>query len=160
MAQIAQLIGDKELIAALNDLGEDAAKQVMRPSIAKALTPVRRQAKQNIKPHKRSGALEKAISKKAGGKKRSSKAWGKVYVKSQPQEWEGKKINPVRYAHVLEFGSIKMKQPAVVFMRRAMASKKAQAKQILITQGWLNMVKLTLRVRKRRNTMRAARLSR
>jgi len=154
---LSMLRGEKELLLALKDLGDDAAKRVMRSAISKALTPVKQQAKINIKPHRRSGALEKAISKKAGGKKRSKKAWGKVYVKSKPQEWEGKKINPVKYAGILEFGSLRNKQPATVFMRRALASRRGQIKMILKTEGWKNMVDLSMKTMRKRNTMKAAR---
>ena len=160
MPKTAMLVGEKELSLALRDLGDNAAKQVMRPSIGKALIPVRQQAKRNITPFKRSGALKKAIWSKSGGKKKSKKAWGKVFVRSQPQEWEGKKINPVKYAHVLEFGSTKKHIPAVGFLRTAMYFKRSQVRSLLVTHGWLNLDKYAAKVRKRRNTMRAARISR
>jgi hypothetical protein len=159
MAKKAKLIGEKELSLALKDLGDNAAKQVMRPSIGKALIPVRRQAKRNITPFKRSGALKKAIWSKSGGKRRSKKAWGKVFIRSKPQQWEGKKINPVKYAGILEFGSSKRGIPATGFLRTAMYFQRAQIRQLLVTHGWINLDKYTAKVRRRRNTMRAARLS-
>jgi HK97 gp10 family phage protein len=148
-----ELIGDKQLFKALLELTNDSAIRVMRPSISKALTPVKRQAKQNVKPHRQSGLLNKAISKKAGGKRRSSKAWGKIYIKSKPATWEGKKRNPVRYAHFLEFGTRNAR--AHPFMRTAMASSKGQVAAILAMEGRVNLAKFAGKLRKRYDTMSA-----
>ena len=147
------LIGDKELFKALVELQHDSAIRVMRPAISKALNPVKRQAKQNVKPHKESGLLNKAISKKAGGRRRSSKAWGKVYIKSKPSVWNGKKRNPVRYAHFLEFGTRKAR--AYPFLRTAIASSKATVGAILTKEGSVNLDKFAGRLRKKYNTMGA-----
>lgn len=153
-----QLFGEKELERALLELSDDSALRVMRPSISKALVPVRRQAKQNVEPHKRSGALLRSISKKAGGRRGRSKAWGKIYVKSKPQEWNGQTINPSRYAHFLEFGT-RSSRP-YPFMRQAMSTSRAAVKGILIREGWANMAKFSGRLRKKYNTMRALKTAR
>lgn len=151
----AELFGDKQLKKAFKELGEDAAKQVMRPAIRKALIPARRQAKKNVEPHKRSGALRKAIWSKAGGKKKSTKAWGKIFVRSKPQEWEGKKINPVKYAHLIEFGTRKFR--ADPFMRRAMSQSRGAIQKILFLEGWRSMSAFTVKTRRKHNTMWAKR---
>jgi HK97 gp10 family phage protein len=151
MSANVQLFGDKQLRRALKELGDDAAKQVMRPAIGKALLPARRQAKQNIKSHKRSGALQKAIWSKSGGKKKSTKAWGKIYVRSKPQQWEGKKINPVRYAHLIEFGTRRFQ--ADPFMRRAMTEKRGEINRVLFIEGWRSMSKFADKMRTKHNTM-------
>jgi HK97 gp10 family phage protein len=150
-----QLFGSRQLKRALKELGEDAAKQVMRKAIGKALLPARRQAKQNVKKHKRSGALQKAIWSKAGGKKKSTKAWGKIFVRSKPQEWNGKKINPVKYAHLIEFGT--RKAPADPFMRMAMSQKRGEINHLLFVEGWKSMEDFAVRMRKKHNTMWAKR---
>jgi len=153
-----QLFGDKALSRALIEIGDDSALRVMRPAISKALVPVKQQAKQNVEPNTRSGALRRAIAKKAGGRRGRSKAWGKVYVKSKRQEWNGKTINPAKYAHLVEFGTTHSR--ANPFLRRAMSTRKAQVNSILNREGWNNMIKFAGRLRKKHNTMKAFRKSR
>jgi len=158
-----QLFGDKALSRALIEIGDDSALRVMRPAISKALVPVKQQAKQNVEPNTRSGALRRAIAKKAGGRRGRSKAWGKVYVKSMRLNWsvDGRKdraINPAKYAHLVEFGTTHSR--ANPFLRRAMSTRKAQVNSILNREGWNNMIKFAGRLRKKHNTMKAFRKSR
>jgi len=102
--------------------------------------------------------LNKAISKKAGGKRNSKKAWGKVFVKSKPIIWQGKRINPVKYAHLVEFGT-RHSRP-YPFIRNAMSQKRSEINSILIREGWVNMAKFAGRLRNKHDTMRALRKAR
>ena len=150
-----ELIGDKQLFKALLELTNDSAIRVMRPSISKALTPVRKQAKLNVKRNRRSGALQRAISKKAGGKRGSKKAWGKVYVNSKPQEFNGKNINPVKYAHFIEFGT-RNSRP-YPFLRLAMAQSRSQVSYILQKEAAIKLNQFAGRLRKKYHTRRPRR---
>jgi HK97 gp10 family phage protein len=144
-----ELFGDKELQKALFDIGGVGAIRAMRPAMSKALTPVRRLAKSKVSGNKRSGALQKAISKKIA-KRRNAKAWAKVYVKSAPQMWNGKNINPAKYAHLLEFGTRHSR--AHPFLRTAMAESKGVIQQILVREGWAELTKQVVLTARRRGT--------
>ena len=163
MGDPLQLFGDRQLERALLELSDDSALRVMRPAISKALVPVRRQAKQNVESNTRSGALRRAISKKAGGRRGRSKAWGKVYVKSTRLTWsvDGRRdrvINPAKYAHLVEFGTTHSR--ANPFLRRAMSQSRSQVSSILRSEGWAKMTQFAGRLRKKHNTLRALKVSR
>jgi len=147
-----ELIGDKQLFKALLELTNDSAIRVMRPSISKALTPVRRQAKNNVKRNRRSGALQRAIAKKAGGKRGAKKAWGKVYVRSKPQNWQGKNINPVKYAHFIEYGTRNIRP--YPFLRLALTQTRGQVSSILQREASIKLKQFAGRLRKKHHTRR------
>jgi len=158
-AALLELFGDKQLQNALLDLADNSAWRVMRPSISKALNPVKQQAKANVDRNKRSGALRRAISKKVQRKRgKKNKAWGKVFVKSKPQEWNGKTINPAKYAHLLEFGTVHSRP--YPFLRVALSQKRGAIQRIMITEGWKNMSKFAGKLRRKHNTMDALRKGR
>jgi HK97 gp10 family phage protein len=147
-----QLDGDAELMAIFAELSAAPGRTVMKPSIGKALVPVAQQTRTNVKQNKRSGALSKAIGRKTGIKKGTDKAWGKVFAKSKPQIWNGKKINPAKYAHLLEFGT-RHSRP-FPFMRRAMSQRRGDILRILKTEGRMRMDKWAAKLRRKHPTRR------
>lgn len=129
--EMLELIGDKKLIKEIKSFGNIKIRRIMRKAIKPALTPIARQARANV-PVK-SGELKRAISKKVG--KRG--AWGKVYVRSTGTiriQGEGEtKVNPARYAHLVEFGtSVAEAKP---FLVPALDSQKAVAMVILANKA-------------------------
>ena len=153
MAQAQQaaieLFGDRALQKAFIELGNVSAVRAMRPAMGKALQPVKKQAKANISGNKRSGALARSVAVKVA-KRRNAKQWAKVYVRSNPQQWNGMKINPAKYAHLVEFGT-RHSRP-FPFMRAAMASRRSDVNAILVKEGWANLVKESVRVARKHGT--------
>jgi HK97 gp10 family phage protein len=155
-----QLFGDKALQKALLELSRKSASRVMTPAISQALTPIRRQAKENAAPHKRSGELVRASSKRTGRSRRNDRAYGKIYVKHRFGQYNGRANNPAKYAHFLEFGVPSRGIPARPFMRPAMAQKKQEAKRILVKVGWQKMEQFAGRLKRKYNTTKAVHVGR
>jgi HK97 gp10 family phage protein len=117
------ITGDKELIETLEHLGGYALKNVMKPAVNKALTPINKEAKR-LAPV-RSKNLRKSIGKKV--KATRKKVTGKITIR---KGYGG----AAKYAHMVEFGTRYM--PARSFMRAAMANKKEQAMSLLREVAW------------------------
>lgn len=141
-----RLIGDKALMKRMEMLSDVAASRIMRPALSKGLDPVKKQAKSNVKQNKRSGALYRSISKKTGISSRV-KAWGKVYVKSKNSEWNGKKVNPVKYAHLLEFGTVHSRP--YPFLLPSVSQARGLAIQAITREARIKLEKQVLRARRK-----------
>jgi len=134
-SRLIELTGDKSLARELKKLPERASKKVLRPSIKFALTPVVKQAKQNVPVEY--GFLKQEIDKKVS----ATKAWGKVYVK--PATYTNEKDlrkKPANYAHLVEFGTKEVK--ATNFMRGALGQKKKEAVERMAQKVRQNLNKL------------------
>lgn len=106
------LAGDKELIAKLNGLGGKVYRKVVAQASRKAFAPVVSSAKSNVV--KDTGLLKKSIGVK---QKRYPRA-GRIVTVVGPRTGFGKNImaktirgevqvyrDPVRYAHLVEYGT-------------------------------------------------------
>jgi HK97 gp10 family phage protein len=147
-----QIEGDAELIAIFAELSAAPGRTVMKPAIGKALVPVAQQTRINVGPNKRSGAIRRAIGRKTGVVRATDRAWGKVFVKSKSQMWNGKKINPAKYAHLLEFGT-RHSRP-FPFMRRAMGQRRGDILRIMRSEGRTRMDKWVAKLRRKHPTRR------
>lgn len=123
-----ELLGDKELINKFHKLSDMAARRVMLPATRKGLQPIKADAKERVS--KRSGMLEKAIISKASVNRKNENVIGKVevskkkvgtYGKGYPAGRQGKKHQPSKIAHLVEFGTKNAKPHP--FMRPALDSK-------------------------------------
>lgn len=109
---IEKIIGDKNIIANLNMIKKSVKNRILRKALVKALAPVKAKAKNRV--NKRSGMLAKSIKVKA-----TKNGNAKVYV--DPKNHiviDGKKVNPSKYAHLVEFGTVH--SAAAPFMRNSM----------------------------------------
>lgn len=132
IAQMAGLVGDKELQKTILSLTDNVAKKLMRPAVAAGLKPIREQAKDNAAPgsvlsSEASGLMQKAIKSSTRAKK--NKVSGKVYVDRKTEgEVNGKKHVPGNVAHLVEFGhGGPMPASAHPFLRPALDNKKGEA---------------------------------
>jgi len=148
------LTGDKELIAKLNGLGGKVYRKVVAQASRKAFAPVVSSAKSNVV--KDTGLLKKSIGIK---QKRYPRA-GRIVTIVGPRTGFGKKImaktirgevevfrDPVRYAHLVEYGTqahaisqgdyigaAEAMHPGTAakpFMRPAFDGNESRAKQIM-----------------------------
>ena len=119
---LIKLVGDKELERELNKLEGKMIRRVIKPAIRTGLTPIQKQAKANVPVE--DGFLREEIKKHVGKKG----TWGRVYVDSATYAGaDGKRKNPNKYAHLVEFGT-KHKAPRP-FLRTAREAKQGEALQ-------------------------------
>lgn len=115
------IFGDVQVIEGLGRLGTAVERKLLRKAIAKGLKPIVRIAKQNV-PVK-SGLLRKSI--KSAVTKMVS---GKVYVDPKTIGENGDK--PAKYAHIVEFGGPKHRNPTP-FMRPALDAGRDEALELI-----------------------------
>lgn len=147
------LVGDEALKAALIELGNVSGLRALRAAIGKALIPVKQQVKTNSLKNKRSGAIYRSVALKSW--RRGFNAKGKIYIKSGWTVWDGKMINPAKYAHLVEFGTRHSKP--FPFMRTAVEQQQSNIKKIMISEGWNQIDKEAKRVKNKYGTMRIRR---
>jgi len=146
MAQASlRLTGDKELLAELAKLGDAMARRVVRPAARKALTPISK-AMKALAPKGDTGQLKRSIgiSVKASARTGVSGLVGartgfKIIV-------DGRPVNPVKYIHLVEFGTAPHGghpgTSARPFMRTAFHANKSKSEEILRVETWKNIKKL------------------
>jgi len=133
----AELIGAKELEAALAQLPKATAKSVLRRALTSAAKPAAAQA-QALAPRGRTGNLQASIRISTRLNKRQGKlhdAQGvEVYIGAAAGK--GAKGN---HAHLLEFGTVKM--AARPFLRPAWESTKEKVLAAIQTEVWAALAK-------------------
>lgn len=106
------LVGDKELIAKLNSLGSKVYRKVIKQASRKAFAPVIKSARE--KAPKESGLLKKSIGVKQKAYPRNGRfvtivgprtGFAKTVVVNTPFGPKKIKRDPVKYAHLVEFGT-------------------------------------------------------
>lgn len=151
-----ELIGAKEAVAVLKGVKPGKARSILRSSLEKAATPVLSAARQNA-------VRETGLLKKSMGRKSATYASGTVVVVVGPRRgfkqtvrlkpswvWRGGtkpyrirkpkaghltvNRDPVKYAHLVEFGAVKKKNKAKPFLRSAWSSQR-QAASIIFVQS-------------------------
>ncbi len=100
------LRGEKALAKALNDLAGSMNRKVIRGATRKAMKSVVKSAKENIRPHDRTGLLRKSIRinqvKFPSGVLITYVGAG---IKSGSDATEFGRVYPPNYSHLLEFGT-------------------------------------------------------
>lgn len=107
-----ELSGMKETIAALEDLDKKLRKKIVRTAARKVMTPIAKDAKRRAP--KRTGALKKSIGVKQSVNKKQGVVITRIgarkgydttiEVKGRDGTTRKEKVNPSRYAHLVEFG--------------------------------------------------------
>lgn len=116
---LGTIIGDKELIANLELIRKNVRRTVVKSAMRKGAAVVAKNARKKIK--KRSGMLAKAI--RSGATRNEN---GRIYVNPKViGEYGGKKVWPVKYAHLVEFGT--REAEAHPFFRPALEESKQEA---------------------------------
>lgn len=160
---VLELKGDKALIAAFDSMSGGAARKIMRPAARAAMKPVVARARQLAPkrapiPGYAGGQLKKSI----GTTDRTYPSKGVVWVGVGPRagfritipRWGSKHhgidqvmpINPVKYAHLVEFGT--KRQAAQSFLRRAFDETKGDAMGILRYRCWAGILTRLHNIRK------------
>lgn len=128
-----QLIGDKELEKLFRSLGERVQRKVTRQAVNAAATPVVKAARQNAP--ERSGLLKKSVGRKIKTYTASGTVVGLIGPRTDVSgEYEGKKVVPWRYAHLVEGGHIDEHGnfiPPHPFLRPAWESSEGQALDVM-----------------------------
>ena len=128
VAATMALTGDKALIRTLDRLPAALVRRVVRPAVRSALVPINKAAKR--KAPKETGLLKKSIGAVVKVYKRTGVIWGGVGPrKGFRQVIDGKPRDPVKYAHLVEFGT--ERAPAQAFLRPAFDENKGKAFGIL-----------------------------
>ena len=116
VAATMTLTGDKALIRTLDRLPPALVRRVVRPAVRSALVPINKAAKR--KAPKDTGLLKKSIGAVVKVYKQTGVIWGGVGPrKGFRQIVDGKPRDPVKYAHLVEFGTERV--PANSFLRAA-----------------------------------------
>lgn len=126
------LTGDKALERKLSKLGGRVAKRVLRKAMNAAATPVVKAARGNVSV--RSGLLKKSIGKtvRVKGTRAGARVGARTNVAASDDA--GNKVEPWRYAHLVELGHIDengQHVPAKPFLRPAAEQTKGQAADVL-----------------------------
>lgn len=100
----------QELVNRLRDLDKKAARAAVRKGMGDVTKPVNKDAKANVP--KRTGTLRKSIGRKVFVTRGGAQVFGVV----KPRGGEkyapiisGRKINPIKYAHLVEYGRVSVK---------------------------------------------------
>lgn len=123
----ATVKGIKQAEISLQALADKIERGAIRQALNKAATPILREARHLVPTD--SKALKKSLGKRVVTNVRR----GTVQVKIGPRkgkaiEHRGRRRNPIRYAHLVEFGSSRNR--ARPYLRPAHDAKSAEAKQI------------------------------
>ena len=128
MAKDFEIFGDKALLHTMQMLGDRATRDILKPAVSKALTPVNREAKRLAPVLNKN--LRKSLGKRV--KARKDKVVGKITVR---KGFAG----AAKYAHMQEFGT--KYQAAKPFMRAALYNKRHQVQQIMADETKKNLEK-------------------
>ncbi len=136
------LIGDRKLAKKFEKLASTAARnRIVRRPLAAALTPISKAAKRNVPV--RFGLLKKSIGKKV--KAYPGGVWGGVGPRTgfRAVDEDGKTVDPIKYAHLVEFGTSKTSPKP--FLRPAFDATRSVAMRILRTGMAKNLIKEALK---------------
>jgi HK97 gp10 family phage protein len=135
-----EMVGDKQVARALAHMRGASVRKIMRPAIRKGVSIATKEAKQNAKQHKRTGQLWRSIAGKTSTNKRKGKVTGMIYVRRGFEaEVDGKRVDPAKYAHLVEFGTRWAKPRS--FMRKALGDKKVSIDKTITQEARINTLK-------------------
>jgi HK97 gp10 family phage protein len=124
------ITGDKAVIKNLSTLANRTQRKILRKVVRRVQKPMITSARQIV--HRRSGQLAKSL----GTVVRTYKGTSVIAVLGPRAGfravWEGKEIDPIRYAHLVEQGHRGVS--AYPFLRPAFDSNKESAKQQAIAE--------------------------
>lgn len=120
MSEMGFYIDDKSVKKMIQGLDGKLQSKIMLPAMKKGVKILEKETK-NAAPV-RTGALRKSISSSAKRGKTADRVVAKVYVR--PKKDSGK-INPAKYAHLVEFGTARTAPKP--FMRDSVRSASARA---------------------------------
>lgn len=126
-----QLEGAEEIRRKLKHLEAKVQRRIVRPAVTRALSPVLKQAKQNVPVV--TGLLKRSLGKKVKAYSRTGVIWGGIGPRSGFKEVgaDGRARNPVNYMHLVELGTEHTAAKAP--LRRALQSRKGDSMRILST---------------------------
>ena len=138
--------GDKALSKALDELAGSINRRVIKGATGKAMKPVVKSAKEILRPFDRTGQLRKSIGMKQK-KYPSGVMWTGVGPRKgfKIQTEEFGPVNPVNYAHLIEFGTVRA--DARPFLRPAYDKNRTKVRGILNTELWAGIIKETNKAR-------------
>lgn len=151
----ATIRGLKQVEKNLLELQEKIERELMRDSLRKAARPMLRQAKANAREFDETGTLRMSL----GVKVKTFKRAGKIIIYAGPrtgkarQGPDGRKRDPIRYAHLIEFGTSRGVK-ATHFLERAFTARVGEAFGIYVTELRIGLPRIVRRV-ERRNRRRA-----
>ncbi len=122
------ITGDKKLQRQFRALGGGGQRRIMRPAIRNAAKPIVRMARSLVPRDER--ALEKSIGTQIDTYKQTGSVIVRIGARSGFFLFDGlRKIDPIRYAHLVELGTINMSPRP--FLRPAMDSNRNTVKAII-----------------------------
>jgi len=118
------IFGDVQVIENLGRLNDKVERSMLKKAIGKGLKVIVRIAKQNVPVESGllKGSIKSAVTKMVSGK---------VYVDPKVVGKDGDK--PAKYAHIVEFGGLKHKNPTP-FMRPALDAGRNEALDIIANE--------------------------
>lgn len=122
--------GLEQLLRNMQQIDRQMNSRVVRPATLRALTPIKRRAKQNAKWK----SIQRLISAKAFVSKKKGDVKGKVYLKPDKKRTvtlEGRKVGFEVVGNILEFGSVTKNIRPRPFMRPAADEGATEAKKVL-----------------------------
>ena len=142
------LTGEKELIRALKGLDGSINRRVIGKASRKAMRPVVKAARANIRPHDRTGQLRKSIGirqKKFEAGVTWTGVWPRPKFKIMTEEFGP--VDPQFYSHLLEFGNQKFS--GAPWMRPAWDANKGRVESILIRELKIGIAKEAEKARRK-----------
>ena len=127
-----KLLGNKEVLRALNGLNEQVRKRILGTAAHKAMEPALKGAKARLHSNSdRTGMLAKSLIRKRKNYANGSIAWVGIGPASDAvlMDTEFGKIVPSNYAHLIEFGTQRM--AARPFLRPALDANKGRMLNIV-----------------------------
>lgn len=123
--------GADEVLRALSRLQLVDQERTLRRAITPGLGVLRRAAKKGAAQHRRSGALERAITTKASYYRAAGTIVGVVGVDRRASaQYQGKRVRPAKYAHLVEDGV--RGRPGSRFFERSIQSALPRAEASLV----------------------------
>lgn len=126
-----KLTGDKAMIKLMKQLPNKIARKVARAALIASAKPIVKEAKNNLKPHKRTGALMRSVKAKSAGKTRVGPADEVVIL-------IGPTVNSF-YGGFLEFGTSKFQ--GIHWLRDALESRGDEQRRVLAKEMGVRIMK-------------------
>ena len=151
----AEIRGLRQIHLNLHEVREKIEREINRQALRKAARPALRQAKANARASDETGTLRRSLGVKIKTVKRANKVI--IYVGPRTKRArtgpDGRKRDPIRYAHLIELGTSRGVE-GTHFLERAFKAKKGEAFEIYVAELRVALPKAVRRVERRNRTRR------
>lgn len=151
----AEIRGLRQVHLNLEELQKKVEREINRVALKQASKPMVRQAKANARASDETGTLRRSL----GVKIKTVKRKGQVVIYAGPRTKrartgpDGRKRDPIRYAHLIELGTSRGVE-GTHFLERAFKAKKGEAFEIYVAELRVALPKAVRKVERRNRRRR------